>query len=90
MKAQYQALGRLQELSLPGSELENGAQGGGQGGASPGRAVPASGLHRHEPETAQQGGGAVLQQAWDSRAVDQRRQAGGKDDTVELPPVPVE
>lgn len=42
------------------ASLEEGPQGGGQGGASPGRAVPASGLHRHEPEPAQPGGGAVL------------------------------
>jgi hypothetical protein len=34
-------------------------------GASPGRAVSASGLHRHEPEPAQPSSGAVLQQAWD-------------------------
>jgi hypothetical protein len=88
--AQYQALGRVQELSLSSSELEEGPAGGGQSGASPGRAIPTSGLHRHEPEPAQPGSGAVLQQAWDSGAMDQRRQAGGEDDTAELPSVPVE
>ena len=56
------ALGRAQELSLPGSELEEGPQGGCQGEASPG------GLHRHKPESAEPGGCAVLQQAWDSGA----------------------
>jgi len=55
-----------------------------------GELIPTSGLHRHEPEPAQPGSGAVLQQAWDSGAMDQRRQAGGEDDTAELPPVPVE
>ncbi|MGB7723564.1 MAG: IS1380 family transposase, partial [Bryobacteraceae bacterium] len=34
------------------------------------------------------GGGAVLQQAGDGGTMDQRRQAGGEDDSVELPPVP--
>ena len=83
-------LGRVQGFSLSGSELEDGPPGGGEGGASPGRVVPASGLHRHEPEPAQPGGGAVLQQARDGGAMDQRRQAGGEDDTAELPSVPVE
>jgi hypothetical protein len=30
-------------------------------------------------------GGTILQQAWDSAAVDQGRQAGGEDDVAELP-----
>ena len=46
-------------------------------------------LHRHESEPAQSGGSAVLQQAGNSRAMD-RRQAGGENDAVELPPVPVQ
>ena len=39
-------------------------------------------------ETAEPGGGAVLQQAGHGRAVDQGRQAGGEDDAAVLPPVP--
>jgi hypothetical protein len=55
--AQYQTLGRVQVLSLPGRELEEGPPSGGQSGASPGRAVPASRLYRYELESAQSGGG---------------------------------
>jgi hypothetical protein len=38
----------------------------------------------------QPGGGAVLQQAWHRRAVDQGGQAGGENDPAELPSVPVQ
>jgi hypothetical protein len=37
------------------------------------RAVPSRGIHRHQPGDGQPGGGAVLQQAGDGRAVDQGR-----------------
>ena len=56
--------------------LEQGPQIGSQGGTSPGRAVPASRLHRHELEPAGTAGSTVLQPAGHGRAVDQRRQAG--------------
>jgi len=59
-----------------------------QGGASPRRAVPASGLHRHEPEPTGPGGDAVLQQAWDSGAMDQKSQAGGEDDAAVVSSIP--
>jgi len=87
-KVRPQAFGRVQELSLSGSELEEAPPGGGQSGASPGRAIPTSGLHRQEPEFAQPGGSAVLQQAWYGGAVDQGRQAGGKDDMAVVSSVP--
>ena len=57
----------------PGGQLEEGTESGGQGGASPGRAVPASGRYRYEPEFAEPGRGAVLQPARDSRTVDFKR-----------------
>ena len=47
-------------------------------------------VHRHQPGDGQPGGGAVLQQAGNGRAVDQGRQAGGEDDTAELPPFSVQ
>ena len=40
--------------------------------------------------TRRRSGSAVLQQAGDGGAVDQRRQAGGEDDAAELPPLPVQ
>ena len=55
----------------------------------PGELFPLSGVHCDQPDAAQPGGGALLQQARDCRAVDQGRQAGGEDDAVELSPVPV-
>ena len=64
--------------------------GGGQGGASPRGAVPASRIHCDELDASKSGGGAVLQQAGDSGAVDQRRKASSEDDAAQLSPVPVE
>ncbi len=71
-------------------ELEYGAAGGSEGRTSCRGVVPAHWIHRDQSDTAEPRGGAVLQQARDGRAVDQGRQAGSKDDTVELPPVSVE
>ena len=42
-------------------ELEDGPKGSGEGRASPRGTVPASRVHRNEPEPADPGGGAVLQ-----------------------------
>ena len=53
------AICRAWLFALPGSELEEGPPGGSQGGASPGRAVPASGLHRYQLEFAESVGGTV-------------------------------
>ena len=50
-KAQPQAGGLVQESLLPGGQLEDSAAGGGESGASSGRAVPASGIHRDQLET---------------------------------------
>jgi DDE family transposase len=47
-------------------------------------------LLRDQSDPAQPGGGTLLQQARDFRAVDQGRQAVGEDDAADLPPVPVE
>ena len=85
-----QAGGLVQELSLPGSQLEKGAAGGGEGGVPLWRTVPSRGVHRHQSGDRQPGGGPVLQQAGHRRAMDQGRQAGGKDDPAELPSVSVE
>jgi hypothetical protein len=47
-------------------------------------------VHPDQSDTAESWGcGEVLQQARDNRAVDQGRQAGGKDDAAELPLVSV-
>ena len=89
-KAESQAGGLVQELSLPSGELEDGAAGGGEGGVPLRGTVPPRGIHRDQPGDGQPGGGAVLQQARHGRAVDQGRQAGGEDDAAELPSVPVQ
>ena len=54
------------------------------------RTVPSRGVHRHQSGDRQPGGGPVLQQAGHRRAMDQGRQAGGKDDPAELPSVSVQ
>ena len=54
------------------------------------RAVPSRGVHRGQPDSAQPGGAAVLQQAQHLGAVGQRGEAGGEDDATELPPLSVE
>ena len=71
-------------------QLEDSTQGGGQGGASPRGAVPASRIHCDELDASESGGGAVLQQARYSGAVDQRRKASGEDDAAQLPQVPIQ
>jgi hypothetical protein len=71
-----------QELSLSGGRLEQGPQRGRQGGASPGRAVRASRLHRHELGPAESGGRTVLQPAGHGGAMDQGRQTGDALDTA--------
>lgn len=56
----------------------------------PSSGVPSGRFHRDEPGDGQSGGGPVLQQAWNGGAMEQGRQAGGEDDSAELPSVPVE
>jgi|GEM_PF-1110511 len=60
-KTRQEAAGQIQGVSLPGGELENAPAGGGEGGASCGRVVPARGVHRNQFGPAKPGGGAVLQ-----------------------------
>ena len=67
-----------------------GWKGSGEGRASSGRVVPASGVHCDEPDACESSCGAVLQQTGDSGAVDQRRKASSEDDAAELPSVPVQ
>src|ERR1019366_8807886 len=69
------------------SRWKDGAPGG---GVPLRRVVPSRGIHRDQPGDRQPGGGAVLQQAWNRRAMDQRRQAGSEDDAALLPSVPLE
>src|SRR6266851_6030871 len=85
--AEPQAGGSVQEFSLSGSELDNGPAGGGEGRVPLRGIVPPCGLHRDQPGGLKPSGGAFLQQAWDSRAVDQGEQAGGRDDTAFLSPL---
>ncbi len=75
-RALPQTLGALQEFPLSGGELVEGQKSCRQGGASPGRAIPARRIHCDEHELAESLVGAVLQQARHGRAVDQRGQAG--------------
>ena len=56
----------------------------------PGELFPRVGFHCDELDASKSGGGAVLQQAGDSGAVDQRRKASREDDAAQLSPVPVE
>ncbi len=51
---------------------------------------PPRGVHRDQPGNGQPGDSAILQQAGNGGAVDQRGQAGGEDDAAELPLVPVQ
>ena len=89
-QAQQKALGGIQGISVPGSRMEDGPKGGGEGRASSGRVVPASGIPCDEPDVSESGGGTVLQQTGDSGAVDQGRKASSEDDAAQLSPVPVE
>ncbi len=87
-KAELQAGGLVQELSLPGGQLADGAAGGGEGRVSRWGVVSLSGLYRHQPHGGEPRGGALLQQTGHGGAVDQRRQAGGEDDAAFLSPLP--
>ena len=60
-KTESQAGGQIQELPLPSGELEDSAAGGGEGRASSRGAVPASRVYRNKHDSAESGGGAVLQ-----------------------------
>ena len=86
-KAELQASGPLQELSLPGSELDQGTPRGGKGGVPLRGVVPAGWLHRDQLPNFKLGGGTLLQPARNSGAMDQRGQAGGRDDAAFLPPL---
>jgi hypothetical protein len=81
-KAQLQAGGALQELSLSGSELDQGTAGGGEGGVPPRGIVPAGRIYRDQLPDFKPGGGALLQQARHGGTMDKGRQAGGRDDTA--------
>src|ERR1019366_69665 len=85
-----QARGLVQGLSVSGGQLEDGAACGGESGVSRWGVVPASRLHRDQLGDTQPERGALLQQAGDSRTVDQRRQASRKDDSPFLSSVPLE
>src|SRR5216683_6022967 len=62
----------VQKFSLSGGELDDGPAGGGEGGVPMRGAVSPGRLHRNQSGDFQPGGGALLQQAWHGRAVDQR------------------
>jgi Transposase DDE domain group 1 len=84
--AQSETGGVVQGLSLSSRQLENTTTGGGEGRVPCRGVIPASGLYRNQSGDAESGGGALLQQAGNSGAVDQRRQAGGPDDATLLSP----
>ena len=66
----YKPLVWVQELSLPGGELEAGAAGGGEGRVSLWGVVSPRGLHRDQPRGGEPRCGALLQQARYGRTVD--------------------
>ena len=66
-----------QELSLPGSELDQSTARGGEGGVPLRGVVPAGWLHRYQLPDFKPGGGTLLQAARHGGAMDQGRQAGG-------------
>ena len=80
--AKPQAGGPIQEFPYSGSELGASAAGGGEGGVPLRGIVPPRGVHRDQPRGLKPGYGTVLQQAWDSRAVDKGRQASGDEDAA--------
>ena len=77
-------------FSLPGRQLENGTTSSGEGRVPCWGVVPACGVHRDQPGDTEPGRRALLQQAGNSGAVDQRGQAGGQDDAALLPSVSLE
>jgi len=78
----------VQGVSLPGSQLEEGATGSGESGVPLRGTVPASRLHRDQPRSSQSRGSALLQQTRHGRAMDQGRQAGSTLDTVVVSQIP--
>ena len=62
--------GQVQELSLPGGELDDGAPRGGEGRVPLWGIVSPRGLYRHQPHGDEPGGGALLQQTRHGRAMD--------------------
>ena len=86
--AELQTGSLVQELSLPGGELADGAPRGGEGRVPLWGIVSPRGLYRHQPHGGEPRGGALLQQTGHGGAVDQRRQASGEDDAALLPSLP--
>ena len=68
-------MGERQELSLPGSELDQGTARGGEGGVPLRGAVPAGRFHCDQLPDFKPGGGALLQPA--VRLLDRRPGAQG-------------
>jgi hypothetical protein len=62
-KAQLQAAGPVQELSLSGRQLEDGAACGGEGGVPLRGVVPAGRIHRDQSYSFKPGSGTVLQES---------------------------
>jgi hypothetical protein len=78
---------RAQKFSLSGSKLDDGPAGSVEGGVPLRGIVSSRGVHRDQSWDFKPGGGALLQQARDSRAVDQGRQGRGRDDAAFLSPL---
>ncbi len=55
-ETELQTAGVVQELPVSSGELEDSPAGGSEGGASSVGVVPASGLHRNEPDPAEPAG----------------------------------
>ena len=84
-KAEPQAGGLVQGLSLSSGELEDGATSGSEGGVPLRRNVPRVGFIVPILEASQSVDGAALEEAEYGGTMDQGRQAGGEDNATELP-----
>ena len=84
----YKPVVRYKSFLYQAASWTRGAAGGGKGGVPLRGVVPAGRLHRDQLPDFKPGGGALLQQARHGGAVDQRGQAGGRDDAALLPPLP--
>jgi hypothetical protein len=77
----YQPVVRYKSF-LSGSELDQGTARGSEGGVPLRGVVPAGRVYGDQLPDFEPGGGTLLQQARNGRAVDQGRQAGGRDDAA--------
>ena len=84
----YKPVVRYRSFFYQAASWKQSTAGSGEGGVPLRGVVPAGRVYRDQLPDFKPGGGALLQQARYGRAVDQGRQAGGRDDAAFLPPLP--